>query len=155
MLKNPLGVRWGLLPTLQWMGSWLSTYPASFVHQVERRFHSRKSNHQPLHSETGTSPLSPNSLGSSWTTVPKIRYGANFRGFIENSYKIKVLRYYQMIQNITKQVDFVIRYENNTPGCTNPMHGDFDSDWAHDIPTLYSHGPHTLGNIMSFSIQLW
>ena len=26
LLKNPLDARWGLLPTLQWVGSWLPTY---------------------------------------------------------------------------------------------------------------------------------
>ena len=29
MFKNYLGARWGLLPTLQWVGSWLPTYLAS------------------------------------------------------------------------------------------------------------------------------
>ena len=28
--KNPLGVGWGLLPTLRWVGSWLPSYPTSF-----------------------------------------------------------------------------------------------------------------------------
>ena len=41
--------RWGLLPTLQWLGSWLPTYLPSFLyfHQVDKRFHSgnRTANH--------------------------------------------------------------------------------------------------------------
>jgi hypothetical protein len=39
LLINPLDARWGLLPTLQWVGSWLLTYSVSFSRQVERRFH--------------------------------------------------------------------------------------------------------------------
>ena len=39
LFRNPLGAGWGLLPTLQWVGSWLPTYLASLSRQVERRFH--------------------------------------------------------------------------------------------------------------------
>ena len=41
LLKNPLDARWGLLPTLRWVGSWLLTYLISFFRQVERKFHIR------------------------------------------------------------------------------------------------------------------
>ena len=41
--SNPRDAGWGILPTLQWMGSWLPTYlPTSYLvfsSQVERRFH--------------------------------------------------------------------------------------------------------------------
>ena len=40
--------------------------PGWFFRQVERRFHRRESNHQPLLSILGTSPLSSSSFGSSW-----------------------------------------------------------------------------------------
>ena len=40
LLKNPLGVGWGLLPILLWVGSWLPTYLTSLFRQVEIRFHS-------------------------------------------------------------------------------------------------------------------
>ena len=33
-----------------------------------------------------------------------------------------------MIQNFTKQGAFVLSSENKMPRCTNPRHGDFDSD---------------------------
>jgi hypothetical protein len=38
LLKNTLGVRWGLLPILWWVGSWLPTYLNSFFRQVKRIF---------------------------------------------------------------------------------------------------------------------
>jgi hypothetical protein len=37
-------------------------------HQVERKFHNQESDHQPLHSILGISPLPSSSLGSSRTT---------------------------------------------------------------------------------------
>ena len=40
MLKNPLGVGWGLLHKLRWVGSWLPTYLASFLRQAERKLYS-------------------------------------------------------------------------------------------------------------------
>jgi hypothetical protein len=71
LLKNPLGARWSLLPTLQWVGSWLPTYLASFSPscQEKRRIMQWEVNRQPLHSEMGTSPLYPSSLGLSWTNA--------------------------------------------------------------------------------------
>ena len=59
-LKDPLGARWALMPTLRWVGSW-------FFRELERRFHGRESNYQPLRLDLGTSPLSSHSRGSSWT----------------------------------------------------------------------------------------
>ena len=44
LLKNPLGARWALLPSLGWVDSWLPTYLDSFFFfffffgQVEKRF---------------------------------------------------------------------------------------------------------------------
>ena len=49
--------------TLHWVGFWLPTYHVSFFHSIGRIFH-KELNRQLLHSEMGTSPLSPNSLGS-------------------------------------------------------------------------------------------
>ena len=60
LLKDLLSARWDLLPTLQWVGSWLYC-------QGGRRFHSRELNRQPLRSDLGTSSLSYGNLGSSWT----------------------------------------------------------------------------------------
>ena len=55
MLKNPLGARWGLLPTLQWMGSWLPTYLASMFFLPSReKVSQRELNHQLLHLEMST-----------------------------------------------------------------------------------------------------
>ena len=39
MLKDPLGVGWGVMLTLQWVVFWLPTYLASFPRRVERRCH--------------------------------------------------------------------------------------------------------------------
>jgi hypothetical protein len=39
MLKNPLGARWGLLPILWWVGSWLLTYLLSFFFVKWRENH--------------------------------------------------------------------------------------------------------------------
>ena len=66
MLKNPFDARWGLLPTLWWVGAWLATHPASFVLSSREKISQQKSNRQPLCSKMGTSPLSPSSLGLSW-----------------------------------------------------------------------------------------
>ena len=66
LLKNPLGARWGLLSTLRWVASWLPTYlPSFFLPSSREKILQRESKHQPLHSEMGTSPLSPGSLQSS------------------------------------------------------------------------------------------
>ena len=56
MLKDPFGARWGLLPALRWVDFW-------FFLQVKRIFHSWELNHQPLHSDLGTSSLASGSLG--------------------------------------------------------------------------------------------
>ena len=60
LLKDTLGAGWGLLPILQWVGSW-------FFRQVERRYHNRESNRQPLCLDLSTSSLSSTNLGSSRT----------------------------------------------------------------------------------------
>ena len=74
LLKNPVGAWWGLLPTLQWVGSWLPTYMTSIFFPLSSRekISQWESNHQPLHLEMGTCPLSPGSLGSSLTSSPRI-----------------------------------------------------------------------------------
>ena len=79
MFKNPLGAGWGLLPTLWWVGSWLLAYLPSFFMSGKEAISQRESNRQPLHSEMGSSPLSPGSLGLS-----HIR----FRGLYENIIQI-------------------------------------------------------------------
>jgi hypothetical protein len=72
LLKNPLNARWGLLLTLRRMGSWLPTYLPTYLvdspPSSRDKNSQRGSNRQPLHSDLGTSPLSPNSLGSSRTS---------------------------------------------------------------------------------------
>ena len=50
MFKNPLGVGWGLLPTLQRVGCCLPTYLASFFYQVEIRF--LNMNQTPAHNQS-------------------------------------------------------------------------------------------------------
>ena len=52
---------------LWWVGSWLPTYLASFFPSSREKVSQHKSNHQPLHPETGPSPPSLGSLGSSRT----------------------------------------------------------------------------------------
>ena len=66
LLKDPLVTKWDLLPTMQWVGSW-------FFCEVERRFHIREWNCQPLCSDLGTFSLSSSSLGLSQTEgIPNI-----------------------------------------------------------------------------------
>ena len=78
LLKNPFGARWGLLPPLQWVGSWLPTYLArffflfSFLWSSREKLSQWESNRQPLHLEMDTSPLSPGNLGSSQTCIHTI-----------------------------------------------------------------------------------
>ena len=51
MVKNPLAARWGLLPTLWLVDSWLPTYLASFFSPSSREEISQWGlNRQPLHS---------------------------------------------------------------------------------------------------------
>ena len=57
----------GLLLTLRWLGYWLPTYLASFFPSSREKISQWESNHQPLHSEMDTSPLSSSSLESSQT----------------------------------------------------------------------------------------
>ena len=74
LLKNPRGARWGLLPTLRWVESWLPTYLTNFFFffflppSNREKISQWKSNRQPLHSKLGTSPLSPSNLKSSQTS---------------------------------------------------------------------------------------
>ena len=49
-------------------GSWP---PSNFLYQVERRFHSRETNRQPIPWDLGISPPPSNTLGSSHTTILK------------------------------------------------------------------------------------
>ena len=44
LLKNPLSVGWGSLPTLRCVGPCLSTYLTSMFRQIERRFHNVNQN---------------------------------------------------------------------------------------------------------------
>jgi hypothetical protein len=69
LTKSLLGAGWGILPTLGWVGSCLPTYLPSFLLSSREKISQQESNHQSLHSEMGTSPLSPGSLGSPWTIV--------------------------------------------------------------------------------------
>ena len=55
------------MPTLRWVASWFPTYLTSLFCQVEKRFHNGWLNRRPFYLEMGTSPLSPGTLGSSWT----------------------------------------------------------------------------------------
>ena len=65
MFKYPLDVLRGLLPTLQGVGSWLPIYLASFFPSSGEKISQRELKCHSLHSEMGTSPLSPCRLGSS------------------------------------------------------------------------------------------
>jgi len=50
------------------VGGFLASYLTSYFFPSSReKISQQESNRQPLHSKMGTSPLSPNSLGSSWT----------------------------------------------------------------------------------------
>jgi hypothetical protein len=87
LFKNPLGAWWVYcLPCS--VGGLLASYLLSYFLFPSRweKISQRQSNRQPLHSEMGTSPLSPSSLGSSQTYIVS-RYTYLTRGAVQNHFK--------------------------------------------------------------------